>query len=235
MKITKENLRGNPLEISNGRHSVKIYKVQSRGRPFFQLSFYRAGRRERRTFADKGKAKLEAKAILCQLAVNVDAATEAVSTTDIESLVAARAALGGIGVPLHLAVEGFAGAVRRLCGQDGNAMGTVKLDDPVAAVHRAVGYYVKHHPVGAKRVALEELVKLYKASRKRVIWCSCSTICGTGCWRSSSLGCGKWIIRSRGKQSELGLGGYSMENDLLNLQSGPLAAVDKEQFTGVNF
>jgi len=164
MKINRSNQGSNPLEISNGRHSVKIYKVQSRGRSFFQLSFYRGGHRERRTFANQGKAKQEAKVILCQLAVNADAVEEAVSTTDIESLVAARAALAGIGLPLHLAVEGFAGAVRQLCGQDS----TVKLDDPVAAVHRAVAYYVKHHPVGMKRMMLGKLVKLYKASRKRV-------------------------------------------------------------------
>jgi hypothetical protein len=35
------------------------------------------------------------------------------AVADIESLVAAREALKGIGIPLHLAVEGFAGAVRQ--------------------------------------------------------------------------------------------------------------------------
>ena len=147
-----------PIEISNGRDSVKIYRVTSRGRPFFQLSYYRAGRRERRTFADKGKAKQEAKTILCQLASNVAATEQAVNTPDIESLVAARSALDGIQLPLHLAVEGFAGAVRK--------MGTPA--DPVASLHQAVAFYMKHHPVGSRRVSLREMARLYVESRQRI-------------------------------------------------------------------
>ena len=147
-----------PIEISNGRDAVKIYRVSNRGRSLFQVSYYRAGRRERRTFSDKAEAKREAKTILCQLASNATEADEAISATDIESLVAARSALNGIGLPLHLAVEGFAGAVR-LLGQP---------DDSVAALHRAVAFYVKHHPVGSVRVSLREMVERYQESRRRL-------------------------------------------------------------------
>ena len=147
-----------PIEISNGRDVVKIYQVSNRGRSVFQLSFYRAGRRERRTFSDKAEAKREAKTILCQLASNATAAEEAISATDIESLVAARTALNGIGLPLHLAAEGFAGALR-LLGQP---------SDSVAALHRAVAFYVKHHPVGSVRVSLGEMLHRYQESRKRM-------------------------------------------------------------------
>ena len=45
-----------PIEISNGRDAVKIYRVSNRGRSLFQVSYYRAGRRERRTFSDKADA-----------------------------------------------------------------------------------------------------------------------------------------------------------------------------------
>lgn len=145
-----------PIEISNGRESVKIYKGTNRGRAYFQISYYRAGRRERRTFSDKDKAKQEAKVILGQLASHGEAAAEAIRTTDIESLVAARAALDGFAVPLHLAVEGFAGAVRQLG----------KPVDPFAALHEAVSFYMKHHPVGSKRIKLEEMAKRYLDSRK---------------------------------------------------------------------
>ena len=147
-----------PIEISNGRDAVKIYRVSNRGRSLFQVSYYRAGRRERRTFSDKAEAKREAKTILCQLASNARTADESISATDIESLVAARAALNGIDLPLHLAVEGFAGAVR-LLGQP---------NDSVAALHWAVAFYVKHHPVGSVRVSLREMVHRYQESRKRL-------------------------------------------------------------------
>ena len=147
-----------PIEISNGRDTVKIYGFTSRGRPCYQLAFYRAGLRERRTFSDKEAAKREAKAILCQLASTAVATVKAITAPDIESLVAARSALDGIEIPLHLAVEGFAGAIRQL--------GTP--DDPVAALQRAISYYVKHHPANAKRVPLKELFERYLESRKRI-------------------------------------------------------------------
>ena len=147
-----------PIEISNGRDAVKIYRVSNRGRTLFQLSYYRAGCRERRTFSNKASAKREAKTILCQLASNATVAEESISMADIESLVAARLALNGIGLPLHLAVEGFAGAIRQL-GQP---------DDSIAALHRAVAYFVKHHPVGSVRVSLRDMVQRYQESRKRL-------------------------------------------------------------------
>ena len=147
-----------PIEMSNGRDTVKIYGVTSRGRPCYQLAFYRAGLRERRTFSDKEAAKREAKAILCQLASTAVATERAINATDIESLVAARSALAGIVIPLHLAVEGFAGAVRHLG----------RPADPVAALHRAISFYVKHHPANAKRVPLNELAEKYLESRKRL-------------------------------------------------------------------
>jgi len=100
--------------MSNGRDTVKIYGVTSRGRPFFQLSFYRAGLRERRTFSDKDAAKREAKIILGQLASSAVATDKAITVTDIESLVAARAALDGLALPLHVAVEAFARSVQAL-------------------------------------------------------------------------------------------------------------------------
>ena len=147
-----------PIEISNGRDSVKIYQVTSRGRSFFQLSYCRAGLRERRTFSDKDAAKREAKTILCQLASNAVTVQEAVSTTDIESLVAARSALNGIPLPLHLVVEGFAGAMRD--------MGMP--EDPMASLHRAVAFYVKHHPAGSARVKLVQMTQRYIEWRKRI-------------------------------------------------------------------
>jgi len=103
-----------PIEVSNGQSTVKIYTDSIKGRAYYQISFYRAGRRERRTFSDKQEAKREAKAILGQLASQAADVEEAITAKDVESLVAAWAALKGIGLPLHLAVEGFAEAVSKL-------------------------------------------------------------------------------------------------------------------------
>ena len=147
-----------PIELSNGRETVKIYKGTSRGRPYFQLSFYRAGRRERRTFSNKDAAKREAKVVLGQLATNSEIADTSMTVSDIESLVAARAALEGFAVPLHLAIEGFAGAVRKL-GMPA---------DPFTALHQAVSFYVKHHPIGSARIPLGEMTQRYVDSRNRV-------------------------------------------------------------------
>ena len=147
-----------PIEISNGRDTVKIYGFTSRGRPCYQLAFYRAGLRERRTFSDKDAAKREAKVILGQLASTAVATDKAITVTDIESLVAARTALDGFAFPLHLVVEGFTGAVRLLGAPD----------YPFAALHRAVAFYVKHHPANRKRVPLMELFERYLESRKRI-------------------------------------------------------------------
>jgi len=41
-------------------------------------------------------------------------------------------------------------------------------DDPFAALHRAVSFYVKHHPANAKRVPLTELAERYLESRKGI-------------------------------------------------------------------
>jgi integrase len=147
-----------PIEMSNGQSTVKIYTGSTRGRAYYQISFYRAGRRERRTFSDKQEAKREAKAILGQLASQAADVEEAITATDVESLVAARAALKGIDLPLHLVVEGFAEAVRKL-GAPAN---------PVVAVNEAVMFYLKHHPVGFKRSTLGEMMQAYIDSRKRI-------------------------------------------------------------------
>ncbi len=147
-----------PIEISNGQNTVKIYTGSINGRPYYQISFYRAGRRERRTFSDKQEAKREAKAILGQLASQAADVEEAITATDVESLVAARRALKGIDLPLHLAVEGFAEAVRKLGAPA----------DPVVAVHEAVSFYLKHHPVGFRRSTLGEMMQAYIDSRKRI-------------------------------------------------------------------
>jgi integrase len=145
-----------PIEISNGRQAVKIYRTTVRGQPIHQMAYYRGGRRERRTFADLGKARREAKLILAQLASETAEAAEAVTTPEMESLVAARKALGGLGCPVHVAVETFAEAIRRL--------GTT--DSPGTTLLEAVALWRKHHPAGFQRLPLQEMARRFVESRQ---------------------------------------------------------------------
>jgi integrase len=144
-----------PIELSNGRDTVKIYTSNARGKPLFQVAFYRAGRRERRSFANRGEAKREAKLILTQLGSTASEAGKAVTTPEVESLIAARKALGGIDCPLHIAVEGFAEAVKNL----GNP------SNPVTSLLEAVAFYRKHNPANAERIPFKELTERFAASR----------------------------------------------------------------------
>ncbi|MEI7959149.1 MAG: tyrosine-type recombinase/integrase [Verrucomicrobiota bacterium] len=144
------------IELSNGRDTVKIYTSSARGKTLFQVSFYRAGRRERRSFANRAKAKREAKLILTQLGSTTSDAEKAVTTPEVESLVAARKALEGIDCPLHIAVEGFAKATKAL-GAPSN---------PVASLLEAVAFYRKHNPENAERIPLKDLTERFVKSRR---------------------------------------------------------------------
>src|SRR5882762_3819449 len=78
-----------PIVLTNGQHEIKIYTVQNRGRPVFQLSYYEGGHRERKTFGKLSVARREAKLVLGRLAVNGHDAAE-LSTADMESYVVAK-------------------------------------------------------------------------------------------------------------------------------------------------
>ena len=49
------------IEITVGEHTAKVYGITNRGRPAFQVSFYRAGKRQRLTFSKLTEAKSEAR------------------------------------------------------------------------------------------------------------------------------------------------------------------------------
>ena len=146
-----------PIEFSNGTNTVKIYTTQVRGRPVHQVAYYRAGQRERCNFASLREARSQAKIILAQLAGATSEAAEAVTTPELESLVAARKALTGIDCPLHLAVESFANSIK--------ALGLPQ--NPVTALSDAVAFYRKHNPAGAERLPITEVAQRFVDSRKR--------------------------------------------------------------------
>jgi len=56
------------IEITVGEHTGKVYEVKNRGTTAFQVSFYKAGKRQRLTFSKLAKAKAEARIELGKLA-----------------------------------------------------------------------------------------------------------------------------------------------------------------------
>lgn len=66
--MSAKNKKTAPLVISDEQNEVKIYTVKGRAGSHYQLSYYRAGERQRRTFADLNEAKREARMQLGLLA-----------------------------------------------------------------------------------------------------------------------------------------------------------------------
>jgi integrase len=139
----------NAITVSNGQQEIKIYTVQNRGHAVYQLSYYQAAARQRRTFADLSDAKREAKVILGQLAVTTGQ-TERLSFSDMESYTIARQKLAPTGVPLHVAAELFAEVHTTLAGRS--------LID-------AVRFFADAHPTRHAQTLLSDLIEPFAESR----------------------------------------------------------------------
>ena len=94
------------IEITVGEHTAKVYEITNRGRKAFQVSYYKAGERQRLTFSKLAEAKSEARIALGKLA-SADPEVQKLSTPDMEALVLARRHLDGMEVPVHVAAETF--------------------------------------------------------------------------------------------------------------------------------
>jgi len=99
----------NPVIVSNDQHEIKIYATESHGRALYQISFYRGGKRERRSFADLNEAKREARIIPREIARDSIQA-ENLTANEIESYTIARRILAPHKTPVHVAAEVFAAA-----------------------------------------------------------------------------------------------------------------------------
>lgn len=141
-----------PIVLTNGNHEIKIYTVQNRGRPMFQLSYYEGGHRVRKTFSKLPVARREAKLALGRLAVNGHDAAE-LSTADMESYVVAKRYITPTGLPLHVCAETFAQAHARLAGR------SVTLTE-------AVDFYLEFHRDRATDKTLSALIADFAAGRR---------------------------------------------------------------------
>jgi integrase len=137
--------KAKPVIVSNDQQEIKIYTTESHGRPLHQLSYYRGGKRERRSFADLNEAKREARIILGGLARDSIQA-ENLTAAEIESYTIARRILASHNTPVHVAAEVFASAREKL---------------PAAvSIHDAVCYFNQFNR-GVERKNVSELVEAY--------------------------------------------------------------------------
>jgi integrase len=139
-----------PVTISNDEHEIKIYTTESHGRPLHQLSFYRGGKRERRSFADLNEAKREARIILGGLARDGIQA-ENLTGAEIQSYVVARRVLAPLETPVHLAAEAFVAARQALPAD--------------TTIQDAVIYFNRFNR-GVERRQIRDLAAEYLAARR---------------------------------------------------------------------
>ncbi len=139
-----------PVIISNDQQEIKIYTTESHGRPLHQLSYYRGGKRERRSFADLNEAKREARIILGEMARdNIQA--ENLTASEIESYTVARRVLAPYNTPVHVAVEAFVAARQALASD-------VTIQDAIL--------YFNRFNRGLLRKRISDLSEEYLAARR---------------------------------------------------------------------
>jgi len=83
--LPKEQHMSAGIEITVGEHTAKIYEITNRGKTAFQVSFYKAGERQKLTFSKLTKAKAEARIELGKV-VSVNSEVQQLATPDMEAL-----------------------------------------------------------------------------------------------------------------------------------------------------
>lgn len=138
-----------PIVISDEHNEVKIYTVKGRHGTLYQACYYRAGKRQRKTFADLSQAKREARLQLNHLCGERIHARN-LSTVEMESYIIASRTLSPTGVPLHVCAELFAETHRVLKGH---------------SILDAAKYYMQHYDPMRPRKPMRELVAEFVESR----------------------------------------------------------------------
>lgn len=150
------NTESKAIEIRRGFATVKIYPVQNRDKSLFMITWFVAGRRQRKNVSDEAAARKEAASVAEKLNRGQQQALERTGA-DRESYVVARTKLAPFGIPLHDAVTDYAAAMTLLGGP------------PLLG---AIRFYLKHHRdrIPEKRVkdAYEEFLRQQRADNRSV-------------------------------------------------------------------
>jgi integrase len=138
-----------PLIITKGSASVKIYRGQNRGKPFYTLTYIGASGRVRETFMDLEEARREANTRAGNLA---QGDLEALKLTGRERqiFVAAAEALKPTGISLDIAAREFATAFEIL-GHD--------------AIIEAARYYKRHVESALPEITVSEAVARFTEAK----------------------------------------------------------------------
>lgn len=103
-------------KVKAGSAVVPIYRTESKGRTRFTVSFYRDGRRVRKSFADPDEARKEAQFVAQRIQTGMQHVTD-LKPHERDAFKAAEALLRKIGIPLVAAVEDYVRA-RELAGTE---------------------------------------------------------------------------------------------------------------------
>ena len=134
--------------VSDEHNEIKIYTVKGRKGCLYQLSYYQAGQRLRKTYADIHEAKREARLQLGLMA-GERLQSRALSALEMESYTLAMRQLPE-GLPLHVCIELFSQA-------HGILQGRSLLD--------AARYYMRHYDPQRPRKPLLDLALEFVESR----------------------------------------------------------------------
>lgn len=105
-----------PMEVKSGSVTVKIYKVENKGRDSFTVSYFADGRRKQKMFADFKEAHAEAKSKAISMSKG-ELDVLHLASADRLAYVHAVEALKPTGVPLELAAKDYAEAWKALGGK----------------------------------------------------------------------------------------------------------------------
>ncbi len=119
------------ITIKSGSASVKIYVAESRGNPLYTISYYHAGKRVRKVFADLKAAREEAKT-KAQMLQTGEMQALTLTDKDKAAYVAALESLKPTGKRLEIAAAEYADAIKTLNGS--------------SVLGDAVSFYIRHHP-----------------------------------------------------------------------------------------
>jgi hypothetical protein len=116
MKTAPAKVSEWPKIIRNGSVSVKIYRVENKGRESFTLSYHAAGKRILKMFASLDVAIAEGKAKATTLAIGELDALH-LSATDARAYVQCVGMAKAVGIPLELLVKDAVEAVKEVGGK----------------------------------------------------------------------------------------------------------------------
>ena len=112
----RKKKQGPQLVVKVGSATVPIYRIESKGRVRFTVSFYREGRRVRKVFPTMDAAKKEAQFVAQRIQSGMQHVTD-LKPHERDSFKAAEALLAKHGIPLFAAVEDYIRA-RDLAGSE---------------------------------------------------------------------------------------------------------------------